>query len=641
MAGREKPLWERRGTGRTGKGGSSPVVVREGPDGEITRLTGRSASKVTSQLGKPKTPPPPPVHSAPWRFRFHLIPFGWLAAAGAALAAHHRGLIMAGILGSAVVAASVVLLTRHLPRFPRTRTQLFAAWLLLSALVWSVWGLVGFPSWLILVAWAVQAGLWVRHYGWRPASPAGQQVRVDMIRTTWRELAEKNKWQATLGPGKPIPSGMQYPVICVGTHTHIGDITSKPQQVAAAYDQPLTQAYVEQHPSGIQSRGIFTMLERGTLEETRLWAGAGIDRDSGLAVVGRFPDGKDVHETYYTLGRDGISHTIVAGHMGSGKTAFLDLGLAMSATSGIICPVILDPQMGQALPAWREHVTYACGPDECMKYLRGFHAAMMDRSEFLGSVIWVDERGNRRKGMGFFNPYTKIIDPETGQLRELGLPIIELTIDEAPILLAIKGAAPLILDIAKLGRKVGFRLRIAAQVPSLAELKAQELRSMLVGSNVFCLRTGDKVTGGYVGITGNPNLLPKFFPDGSKTYGLGYCDTVDARPATPFRTDLVPDIYEVAETTHIRGLDDRAAAKVAEILAADDATVAQLAEAADQMAGLKLTVLNLLREPASSGELLAALIPDGHAISAVNEAVSQLAADRRIREAGGRWRVAG
>lgn len=640
-ARKEKPLWQLGKDRNGGKPGSSPVVVHQGPDGKVTRLTGRKATEVTRQLGKPKSSPPPlAAYQVPFRFRFHLIPFGWLAAAGAAIIAHARGAQVAGALSLVTVAAAVVLLTRHLPRFQRTRCQLFASWLIATGLVWDIWGPVPLPSWLGVIAWAVLAASWTRHYHWRPVDPVTPTVRVDKVKATWKALAEQNHWVASLGPGKAIPSGMQYPVICVGTHTHIGDITSKPQKVAAAFDQPITQAYVEQHPSGIQSRGMFTMLDRATLEETRHWAGGTIDPRTGLAVVGRFPDGKDVHEKFFSLPKDGISHTLIAGDMGSGKSELINLSMTLSVTSGLIAPVILDPQMGQALPAWQDHVPYACGTDECRKWLKALHATMFDRSEYLAGLTFCDPQTNRwRKGMGFFNPFVIIRDPVTGEQRPLGLPIVEITVDESPILLAIKGMVPLILDIAKLGRKVGFRLRLVAQVPSLAELKAQELRSMLRGSNVFCLRSGDNVTGGYTGVTGDPNLLAKYWPNGSKTYGLGYADTIDNQSATPMRTDLVMDAYEVAETTRIRTFDDRAAARLAEVLAQEDATVAQLSRAADAMAGLKLAVISQLTEPRTRGELLAALLPDGHQLSEITEAVSQLEADRRIRESGGKYVV--
>jgi hypothetical protein len=95
-------------------------------------------------------------------------------------------------------------------------------------------------------------------------------------------------------------------------------------------------------------------------------------------------------------------------------------------------------------------------------------------------------------------------------------------------------------DAGKLGRKAGESEWLVAQVPSLAELGGdQALRSMLVGGNVVSLRTGDKVSAGMLGLEADPASLPKYFPDGEPTQGLGYAVTMDNRQA-PMRTDLIP-----------------------------------------------------------------------------------------------------
>jgi hypothetical protein len=44
-----------------------------------------------------------------------------------------------------------------------------------------------------------------------------------------------------------------------------------------------------------------------------------------------------------------------------------------------------------------------------------------------------------------------------------------------------------------------------------------------------------------LGLEQDPSALPKYFPDGSPTYGLGYTVTMDNRQA-PMRTDLVPPL---------------------------------------------------------------------------------------------------
>lgn len=596
---KEQPLW-RSVRQRPAVKGHAPVVVK-----------GRNARVIAEQLQQQqrvKRGLPPAVAgpvSAPraFRFRYQLIPLAWLAAAGAGFAVQRADAWPAALLAYPLVSAAVAVLTRHLPPFPRKYGWAFAAWMCAAGVISSVWGLARLPDAALLAIWAILAARWVGHYGWRPPR-IGLPVLDTSVHAKWMALCETQRWAAHLGPATQIDNGEQFRVVCDGTKMSIKKILAQPESVAAAFDKPVTEAYVEPDKGGIQSRGTFTMLRRGTLDPVRRWDGATIDPDTGLAVLGRFPDGKPVRQRWLQKPRDGIKHTLIVGTTGSGKTGGLDLNLSISATSGLVCPVILDPQYGQALPAWREHVIYACGPDECLDHLYALHCAMMDRSELLGSMRWIDDKGRARRGMGFYNPDL------------CGLPIVEITIDEAPILIALRdkrggmSALQMILDIAKLGRKVGFRLVLAAQVPSISELGKGELRSQLVGGNGFCLRTGDKVTNGMMGIKANPSELPEAFADGSPTYGLGYADTMDGRAGSPMRLDFVPDPYEVAEQATIRRLDDRAAGVVARVLASQEATTDQLSRLATQASDAELRILQRLRQgPLTRGEIVALCQP--------------------------------
>ena len=125
---------------------------------------------------------------------------------------------------------------------------------------------------------------------------------------------------------------------------------------------------------------------------------------------------------------------------------------------------------------------------------------------------------------GRFGPYAQH-DKTVANLPR-GVSMDEITLDEAPAFLTDPKHGPeagrLLADIGKRGRKAGFRLRVATQVPSLAELggNAQALRSMLVGGNVVCLRTGDRVSAAMIGLEADPSALPRYFPDGEATGGL-------------------------------------------------------------------------------------------------------------------------
>jgi hypothetical protein len=575
-----------------------------------------AAAKVNAGLDPPR----------PFRFRYQLAWLAWLGDVPAALWFHVNHRIVFGCAWALLQLAVAVAATRHRGDFPRLSVQLQAAWSSLWVLLITVAGWPG--GWMALgfAGWFIPWCFWLEHYRWRPKTadaPADTSVF-----DTWRELCEVRKWHAWLGNPQAIGNGMQYTITCKGTRTHIGDICVQGLALAAAYGAAVTECYAEPHPSGKQHLGILTILKSGTLEAVRHWDGKGADAE-GFAVTGRFPDGMDVHERIFVPGiGGGARHTIIAGADGSGKTGAINLGLAVSARTPVIAPVILDPQHGQALPAWRDRVPYAAGPEECMAFLRGLKEGMMLRSQALAVFEWSHPKtGRRMRGIDFFDPLMT------------GLPIIEITIDELPILLAFHKDAPgLLLDIAKLGRKAGFRLRMAAQVPSLKELKLTELRSIMNGGNVFCFRTGDKVTSGMLNITAEPHRLPKYFPDRQPTRGLGYCDTIEDRSSVPYRGDWLEDPYEVADTATIREPDPLVAGCIADALASMRAGAAQEAAGEAAIDQAQAHVMHLLLdagEPMAPADLVAACAADGYSLAAVTLATGQLLNAGKIRKLPG------
>lgn len=505
------------------------------------QLSGRQARQFAREYARVTRTDPATANgtlaaSGAWRFRRHLVPFAWLAvtlAAAVILRVTPRPVPYAAA-AAFVAGALLVWATRHLSRFARRAAELAA----LVTLAWlPVLAAAGFarpvPA-LLAVTWAPFALAWVRHYGWRPADAAQQpdkpDVRSDEV--VWERLAKRRKWSGTLGPLEQIPGGRKYPILLDGAETHIGQVIAEPRALAAAWDKPQTEAYAEPHPSGVESRGYLTILKAGTLGGIQEWDGRGFAQD-GIARVGRFADGADAR-IRLLVPRDGTRHGLAAGTTGAGKSAFLDLLIRLSLAGVIpVVPVILDPQNGQSLPQYRGKLLYAAGVDECARMLRGLHAGMLDRSARLANMTW-DDDGHKVRGMEFYDPQLS------------GLPVVMPIIDEAPMLLSGGGNAKLAQDMvriagdaAKLYRKAGGSMWMVGQVPSLSEFGDQALRSMLVGGNVVCLRTGDKVSAGMVGLEADPSALPKYFPDGEATGGLGYVISVDNRQA-PFRSDMVP-----------------------------------------------------------------------------------------------------
>lgn len=519
---------------------------RQQPAARPVQLTGRSARAFAREYAKASQQAPRKNGTAAsndalattraWRFRRHMPPFVWgggLAVAGAILHAAPHPLLF-GILAGAGAPVLLVWSTRHLSRFAKRGSEAAAV---ITSLWLPVLAALGFtkpiPA-LLALTWAPCLALWVRHYRWRPAPPelVPEAVVDTSDEAVWQRLATRRRWSGHLTGREDIPGGRKYQIQLDGIETHIGQVIAEPRTIAAAWHKPQTEAYVEPHPTGVESRGTLTLLKAGTLQGVHEWDGSGFS-EKGIARIGRFADSQPVRIRAW-VPRDGTRHGLIAGCMGSGKTETLNLLIWLALTSPVpIVPVILDPQNGQSLPQWRGKVLYAAGVEECARMIRGLHAGMMDRSKRLASMVW-DDDGHKAKGMEFFDPHLT------------GLPIVMTIIDEAPLLLSGDGNAKLAAEMvrlnaagAKLARKTGDSRWPVAQVPSLSELGDQSLRSMLVGGNVICLRTGDRVSGGMVGLEADPSALPKFFPDGEPTSGLGYAVTMDNRQA-PMRGDLVP-----------------------------------------------------------------------------------------------------
>ena len=533
---REIPRWRR---------GKPPQ-----PAPQVIQLRGRHARTLMHELKAREAAAPDrePNSAAPvndvlartgaWRHRRILPPLGWgtgLAGLGAGLHITPNPVLF-GILGGIAAAALMIGFTRHLSAFARYWCD--AAAFLTLAWIPALAG-AGFsapaPA-LLAITWVIMAGVWARHYQIppqevRPAPEPAEDISPDAA--VWEKLAARKKWHGHLGDREDIPGGQKYEIRLDGSETHVGQLIADPRAIAAAFDRAMTEAYVEPHPTGIESRGTLTILKAGTLQRTAEWDGAGFSRD-GIARIGRFADSQPTRIRAWVR-RDGTRHGLVAGTSGAGKSELLNLLLWLAVTSEIpVVPVILDPQNGQSLPQWQDKVLYAAGVGDCARMMRGLSAGMMDRSQRMAAMTW-DDDGHLAKGLQFF-------DAEL-----TGLPVVMPIIDEAPLLLSGDGNAKLGADMAyltavsaKLGRKTGLSEWLVAQVPSLAELGGdQALRSMLAGGNVVCLRTGDTVSAGMLGLDADPSSLPKYFPDGEPTQGIGYAVTLDNRQA-PMRTDLVP-----------------------------------------------------------------------------------------------------
>jgi hypothetical protein len=179
-----------------------------------------------------------------------------------------------------------------------------------------------------------------------------------------------------------------------------------------------------------------------------------------------------------------------------------------------------------------------------VRMLRRAVAVMYARNAHLARVEWQDERGRARKGKAHFEPTPQ-------------MPLLSITIEEAHAVLSIPEARKLAEDIAKMGRKCGVSLRLVVQVPLLDQLgNSMTLRDGVAGGNVVVFRTANRLSG-QVAFNGtlpvDPSQLPRQFPDGSSTAGLGYIlGASDRQAIMRSYCDLDPFSWATAgDTVHL------------------------------------------------------------------------------------------
>lgn len=525
------PIW-RRGQAQRQKQQQTDQFARQVAKHLAGQHAAAPAPEVNGFLGRTGT----------YRFRRYLPPFTWTAwvlAAGLGTGTAHN--IKTALVLAALTAAGIWLLTRHVKGFRHHAWQAMAA---LSAFWIPVLSLAGFaPPWphLLVAAYrllAAACGLavivpWVRHARHVPAAEAPVPAAPQNDYVRWNLLATEKRWNASLGPVEQLPGGgRRYPIQADGIKTTIGSVLQMPENIAGAWHKPMTEAYAERSPDGITSSGYLTILGRETLQRVREWNGAGIDPQTGTAIIGRYADGSDARVKFYTP-RYGTRHALISGTTGSGKSELLNLLIFIALQSGQFVPIVLDPQNGQSLPFWRGRCLYAEGEEECRARLNGLHAGMMDRSRYLSSLRW-DDDGIPMHGMPFFDY----------ELTGLRMPLI--IFDEAHMVLkgTTKDAAKAVEkteQIGRLARKTGAALWLATTIPSLSDLGGEQaLRDVLRGGNVMSMRTANRVAGGMLGLAKDPSEIPLFFADGKETYGVGYVAGPDNRPDAPMRADLVP-----------------------------------------------------------------------------------------------------
>jgi hypothetical protein len=275
---------------------------------------------------------------------------------------------------------------------------------------------------------------------------------------------------------------------------------------------------------------------------------------TGIAPVGIYMDGEPTPYRFWRPG-SGPQHDLISGSTDSGKSRVLDqllayerhakLETAPGVFENLMASIVIDPQNGQSVPEWKRNVgLFASGTEQGLMVLYRLREEMFTRNVLLSDTEWVDERGRTRYGVDHFDPLHPLI-------RSLGMKLWCVTVDEAHILLKIKEAAELVAELVAMFRKCGGKIRLVTQVPLLNSLgNKMEIRDAVAAGNVHVLRTANALSG-QVAFNGaipvKPNHLPREWPDGSTTAGIGFALGPAARPAM-MRHYFVRDSYHWANT---------------------------------------------------------------------------------------------
>lgn len=271
------------------------------------------------------------------------------------------------------------------------------------------------------------------------------------------------------------------------------------------------------------------------LQTVRYWPGPTLDIATGISQIGIYSDGLPVPYRHYRP-KSGPIHSLIAGSTDAGKSVLVKELLAEERHSGVIASVLLDPQRGQSYSesGWKKAVPVFAGtiPDVRKKLFDLMHR-MYARNDLLSSIKWTNKDGEEIEGVEEFTP----CDPRHG------LPLISVTIDEAQTVLADDMCRSMVEEMIGMSRKCGIKFRLITQVPLLSSLgNSQPIRDAVASGNVIVFRTGNRLSG-QVAFNGvmpvDPVSLPRQWPDGSTTSGLGFVWGPGADRPMTMRTYLI------------------------------------------------------------------------------------------------------
>jgi hypothetical protein len=479
-----------------------------------------------------------------WRLRRQLSPLAtmvatWVAGCVLRLSGMSWWMVLAAGAAAAVFgAAQRWWLNRRAERF-YTAAVLTAITLWLTAVCTQGLG-SPMPAWLAGVG-GVLAMPWWWHYRLRGV-PKPEPEQVDPA-----EDPRITEWAATVArPGGPltdsrlletedIRGGWAGTIEILRGNTDRAVMATK--DIGAALKLKAGSIFIEPTDQGELYLARILVLPDNPLAKRIDWPGPTLDTSTGVSVLGQYADGEPVNYRHYRPG-SGPVHDLISGCTDSGKSRTVEQLLAEERHSGVIVSHLIDGKRGTSLPDWAESVDeYATSLEEARDLLTKDRNRMYLRIAILKTCGWVDDQGRSRKGLSQFDPG----DPRHG------LPMLSITIDEAQNILSDDMCRSRVEEMIGMSRSCGIKFRLITQVPLLPQLgNSMVIRDAVAAGNVIILRTANRLTG-QVAFNGalpvDPCSLPKEWPDGSTTSGLGFVFAPGADRPSAMRVGYVEDPF--------------------------------------------------------------------------------------------------
>lgn len=485
------------------------------------------------------------------RFRHQLLPVlamvvTWLAGAALYLAELERWVIA---LTGAAAAAGAWLLAWRLDRlFDQSRKHAYAFTCVAAVTLWLTFAasqgvLRPMAAWLAGGGGTLAFPWWWRYRlrGTPEAEPATAEPAEDPRIAEWATKVAR--------PGGPLEhSRLLYSEDIRGGWAGVIEVlrgntdraVMATKDIGAALKLRAGSIVIEPTAEGELHLARVLVLPNNPLAKRVDWTGPTLNVQTGVSFIGWYADMEPVPYRHYRPG-SGPVHDLIAGCTDSGKSRTVEQLLAEERHSGVIISQVIDPQGGASLPDWQDHVDrYARTIAEARVLLTDARDRMYARNAFMASVEWTDDKGRRRKGIGQFTPG----DPRHG------LYMLSITTDEAQTVLADPVCKALVEEMIGMSRKCGIKFRLITQVPLLSSLgNSMVIRDAVAAGNVLVLRTANRLSG-QVAFNGalpvDPCMLPKEFPDGSTTSGLGFVFGPGADRPSTMRVGYVEDPFHWA-----------------------------------------------------------------------------------------------